>query len=160
MREATGKVVRGKNRITPLGGANGTAWTRASWRGRGAGGTLLCGLSSAWALLSCLPRGVVEASTSGSKMHLYETRRRRWRTPPTLTKKAKVREMLHATRRWSSEYPAAGSFIATQTLPIEALLRAQATCTPTHAHLYFLCAHVLLTPKARQGMMGDQGGLQ
>ena len=87
MRAATGKVVRGNNRITPLGGSIGTTWTRASWRGRGAGGTLLCGLSSAWALLSCLPRGVVEASTCGSKMGLNETRRRRWRTPPTLTKK-------------------------------------------------------------------------
>jgi len=87
VRAATGKMVRGNNRITPLGGSIGTTWTRASWRGRGAGGTLLCGLSSAWALLSCLPRGVVEASTCGSKMDLYETRRRRWRTPPTLTKK-------------------------------------------------------------------------
>ena len=124
VRAATGEVVRGKNRITPLGGAIGTAWTRASWRGRGADGTLLCGLSSAWALLSCLPRGVVGASTCGSKMDLYATRGRCWRTPPTLTKKAKVREMVHAARRWSSEYPVAASFIAARTLPIDALLRA------------------------------------
>ena len=87
VRAATGEVVRGKNRIAPLGGSLETARTRASWRGRGAGGTLLCGLSSAWALLSCLSRRVVEASTCGSKMGLNETRRRRWRTPPTLTKK-------------------------------------------------------------------------
>ena len=138
----------------------GTARTRASWGGRGAGGTLFCGSSSAWALVSCLPRGVVGASTCGSKMDLYETRRRRWRTPPTLTKKAKVRGMVHAARRWSSECPAAASFIAAQALPIDSLLRAQATCTPTHAHLYILCGHVLLTPKARPGMTGDQGGLR
>ena len=70
VRAATGKVVRGKNRIAPVGGAFGTVRTRASWRGRAAGGTLLCGLSSAWALMSCLPRAVVEASTCGSKVDL------------------------------------------------------------------------------------------